>query len=215
MPEVAANKIITFGGSRIVDGVPRLDAWGVQRANRVLEHYYANTDRFKAAGAWILCSGGWPKLGRGTEKSAEEFREGRLAARYLHARGIPASLIKDEIESYSTATNLANAQRAGFLVANIFTPDDPLGMVSHPNHLKRCVRTARRIGLEGDMVQQLPTAESDSRLREMLIGGIYSVALLGVNGAEGLERREEQVILPVLGAIQKCIGAGVALTPKE
>jgi hypothetical protein len=49
----------------------------------------------------------------------------------------------------------------------------------------------------------------------MLIGGIYSVALLGVNGAEGLERREEQVILPVLGAIQKCIGAGVALTPKE
>src|SRR6185369_17341867 len=96
MPEVVSNKIITFGGMIIAEGKPQLDQWGKIRADRVLKHYFDHQDRFRDAGAWILCAGGWPLLGRGMEKPPKNAREGRMTARYLHANGIPARWLNDE-----------------------------------------------------------------------------------------------------------------------
>jgi|GEM_PF-2585097 len=213
MAEVASNKVITFGGSIVVDGKPRLDTWGRQRVERVAQHYNEHRDRFRAPGARILCTGGWPLLGRGTQKPPEIYREGRMAARYLHALGVPAPLIHEEIESYSTGRNLTHAQRAGYLNPGDFTSEDPLGLASSPHHLRRCVSIAGRLGIDSVNIEQLPTAEADSRLREMAIGGIYKVALLGAHGPDAIEQREDTYILPVLAAVQGLTGTGGMLVP--
>ena len=214
MSEAVANKLITFGGMLVAgDGSARLDQWGLQRANRVAKHYFDNRKRFEEPDAWILCSGGWPRFGRGMSAPPDDAREGLLAARHLFGQGVPSKLLHTATNSYSTVTNLTEAQRDGYLDPEDFDVEDPLGFVSNPNHLRRCIKVVKKLGIDEAVIQPLPTDEADSRLRELIVGGVYSAGLAFASGAASLERREERFILPVFNLIQKFTGAGGGLAP--
>lgn len=184
--------MIFGGGLDFVGDTTRLAETSQQRADTFLQQYYANKKQFGSREAYVVCTGGYGLLAAGVTAPAErKWREGPLLADKLMNNGVPSKLIRIEDDSTSSITNLTYSLAGGYIDAADFTPESPLGLVSHPHHLDRIGDAARRLAIAD--IEKIPTTEEDGRKREILLRAVYRVILLGAYGAEALERRENMV----------------------
>lgn len=201
MPEPkVATRVLTLGGGlgRKADGTVRLTRLSVQRAMRTIRYYRDNERAFAAdPDAWILCSGGYPGLSQGWLPPPEETREAALIRNRLLRAGVPAELIRTESDSWSTVTNLANCLAGGLIAPGWFTAERPLGIVTHPYHMRRAIRLAAICGIGA--VRPIPTTQRDDRVREALV---RTLTTYGVRDLVAAQRRER-----LLGALRAPRGA--------
>lgn len=196
------REVMIFGGGVAVhDDVATLGVPTQQRVDRFLELYHDNPNHFRAREALVLCTGGYGLLAAGAlPPERDEWREARVMADCLVQNGVPPGIIECEDQSGSTLTNWTQSVIGGLITPERFSPDNPLGLVSHPNHLRRIEDIGRRIGFKDTV--RIPTKERDSYVGEMARRMLYGVALFGVHTPEELETRESEVILPAMQALR-------------
>jgi len=182
------TRVLTLGGGlgRDANGAVRLTRRSRQRVRRTIRYYRANRRRFATdPDAWILCSGGYPGLSEGWPAPPEGLREATLMRDALIRAGVPAELIRTEDGSWSTVSNLANCIALGLITPGSFTAGRPLGIVTHPYHMRRAIRLAALCGLTA--VQPIPTKQRDGYVRET---AIRALTTFGVRNLAAAERRE-------------------------
>lgn len=188
-----SNKVMIFGGGLNFNGdTTRLAEASRQRAETFLQQYYAHEKQFGSREAYVVCTGGYGLLAAGVTPPAEhKWREGPLLADMLLENGVPGRLIRVEDDSISTITNLTYSLDGGYIDVTDFSPESPLGLVSHPRHLDRVGDAARRLSITD--IEKIPTTQEDDRTREALQRAAYKMLLLGAYGTEALEHRERLV----------------------
>lgn len=160
------KKAMVLGSAtREKDGTFRLTAVGRARAERVAELY--ESELFNRRDAAILIAGGYGKCYADRPPSREQ-REGKLLANYLMKRyAIPGSALLIEDESTNTIENwqYSMGQHEEFF-DEVISGNERLGLVSHPNHLKRVQYIGEQLGLRADMLLQFPTYAQDNAKNE-------------------------------------------------
>lgn len=200
--EVVSNQVVIFGGGVFSDELGRgqLEPWSTLRLDRAVDHYYDNQDRFEAEGATIVCTG-WQTPGLIDLRTHASIREADVAADYLVRAGVPHELVEKERTSTNTLTNLLNALNGEYIKVEEMDVDNPLGVVSHPNHLKRVEMFAKGIGIPGEHIQRIPTKVEDHRLREFISRTAWRGVLVGTNSPDEMRRRYETVALSLGGIV--------------
>jgi len=207
LPQEIANQIIVLGAGVEYDaeqGRSRLHVASVERADKAADHYHANLHRFTARGAVIVCSGGFEgKIGQ--EDLPVEHSEGYLMRQRLIDRWqLPADLVKAETSSGTSLTNLANSLgltpgSTEYIDPNEIGPENPLGLVSHKNHLRRARFLAHKLGIDLESVRDIDVPYSNDVFHELLSLPIYKAILNSANTTEEVLRREREIIRPLLG----------------
>lgn len=186
---MVTTRVLILGGGLAVNatsGAVQLSRISTQRAGQTQRYYHANESAFAAdPDAWILCSGGYPGLSQGWSPPPVETREAGLIGAYLVRAGVPAELIRTEADSWSTVSNLANCLADGLIVPGQFTAARPLGIVTHPYHMRRAIRLAAICGITA--IQPIPTPQRDGYVRETLVRAITT---FGVRDLVAAQRRE-------------------------
>jgi len=197
MANYESTKIIILGSGMETNenGLTTLNAEGLARADRFLEHYADNQDGFNSdIEAFVVCSGGYSLIAKGMARPVDpNKREGIVTGEYLLENGIPSSLIKVEKESVSSSGNLLNSIAAGYFTIEEFSPQDKLGIVSHPHHLKRVALLTRKMGFAKGSVELIPTSVQDSRLMEFAARTVTRGIYLGAKGPEAMLRQEQRL----------------------
>ena len=194
--EIAANQVMILGSGVDIEN-SRLTIWSEQRVDRAAEYFYEQRARFMAKDAIIVCTGGYGGLALGMAAPDESLRESRLMADYLLNAGIPHELIAEEPDSTSTLTNLLNTLEMGLIKQVDINEGNPLGIVTHPHHVKRFKLFADRLGLKP--LQPIPTREQDNAKRETMFRLGYRVLLLGAGSDHDRLRAREHSLERALG----------------
>lgn len=197
------NRVMILGGGTEYDseGQVYLHQNSVVRADRFLAYFYDRDNRkpFKSKEAFVLCSGGYGLIAAGIAKPGTDETEAFLMARYLENVGnVDRKLIRTEDRSTSTLTNLTYAVKQNSVGKRLINPDDfnvenPLGLVSHPEHLRRAALIANKLSLPKPHLEMIPTEEQDSRMKEFVLRGMYRTWLLNAEGTDELESREQKL----------------------
>jgi hypothetical protein len=204
----APNQLVVLGAGAEHDavlGVGYLRPASISRAERAASYYYENLCRFSASQALIVCSGGYEGKS-GQEELPVSFREGPLMRDHLVGHcGLPSKIVEAEYTSTSTLTNLTSvlglaAGSSEYIDPYSIGPDNPLGLVSHRNHLKRAVFFAAKLGLDKDSILEIAVNEDHDELHESFSRAIYKVALSSTNGVDDVLSRERHVVKPLIKA---------------
>jgi uncharacterized SAM-binding protein YcdF (DUF218 family) len=204
-PDFDTNEVILLGAGMEFDdiGNARLNHFGIERADRFLQHYTDHKAGFSSREAFVVCTGGYGLLAGGIERPEDnDVREGIITADYLIKNDVPHQLIRVESESVSTLTNLTHTIDLGYVVPGDYNAGHRLGVISHPNHLKRAASLMGKLSLPKEVLTLIPTQETDNAIRELLLRSAYRILLFGAYGSEDLCRRER---LPgaILSAIRR------------
>jgi hypothetical protein len=205
MPGVCATRIIVFGRGLVAEGTGfRLTAQSSQRAETLVTYVRQNTAAFAAQRGRIVFSGGWAGASEGFSRTPPQYREGSLMLAQAMAADIGGSDLADyadshaEIESDSTLENVLRIKEDGYFGAASFTARDPLGLVSHEEHLPRINYLVRKaFGLSGDATVNIavPGPENyGSGLPESVLLPITRVAFLGARGHGSLRGRHRMLV---------------------
>lgn len=190
MSEVAdTTRVMILGGGLEIDGDrARLSAVSAQRVGRAIKYYTAHRNHFasREAESWLLCSGGYPGLADGMTAPQDSEREGNLMRQALRAEGVHDRLIRVETNSASTVENFLFSRRDGLLLPDDFGAENPLGLVTHPQHMRRAVRVAAAVGIRA--VQRIATEQPDSMARELVLRTLITG---GTRNVERMRRREQ------------------------
>ncbi|MCA9325299.1 YdcF family protein [Candidatus Saccharibacteria bacterium] len=191
----ATNQVMIFGKQLqpTEDGY-ELSPGGLQRLDRFIEFYRADPTPFASRDAIVVCSGGYAGLASGEAERNIDQSEATFMADYLLGQGIPSGLIETEDTSNSTVRNMVNTfgPESDLIDPSAFSPEYRLGLVSHPNHLKRILMFAGKLGIDHASTELIPTRVSDSTLVEFGIRNfLYRPLLLGAEGPEQLAARDE------------------------
>ncbi len=186
--EVPANQIIILGGGIEIDddGRGHLQQPSIERANRFISYYDQHAESFSAYDAVVVCSGGYPGLTHDGEEPPKNVREGILVADYLREAGIPNQLLEVESESTSTLTNFLNTFAEGYIDPELIDSENPLGIVTHPNHMRRAAFTAGKLGVAREAIKAISTKEQDGMFREALTDLVFRGLFLGTNDPDKL-----------------------------
>ena len=182
-----------FGGGLQIDGNhPSLGAPSEQRVNKFLDIFHDNPRPFRSRGAYVVCTGGYGLLAADIQPPTDrKYREGPLMANRLVEHGVPSELIRVEDESTSTLTNLTYSLRGGYIDIGDLSPESPLGLVSHPHHLRRIADIAHKLDIID--VRPIPTPEADNRKKEAILRATYQLVLCGAKGPGALKQRENLI----------------------
>lgn len=196
---MVTTRLLILGGGlarNATSGAVQLSRISTQRAGRTMRYYRANERVFAAdPDAWILCSGGYPGLSQGWSPPPAETREAGLIGAWLVRAGVPAELIRTETDSWSTVSNLANCLASGLIAPGLFTAERPLGIVTHPYHMRRAIRLAALCGITA--VQPIPTPQRDGYVRETLIRTITTFGVRDLAAARHRERLLAAIRVPL------------------
>ena len=197
-----ANRIMVFGGGVTtgIDGTISLHKHSLERALKAIEYYDSNEELFSKytddIQPFILCTGGYGLLSNDFKKEDATEREAELMADYLMEEGtIPKKLILLEQESISTLTNWTMSLRLykNVLDVNLFKPENRLGLVSHPFHLKRVVYLAKKLGYREDQLELIPTFEQDNQIYESHVLDAYKKYLKDRSTPHDMEKAEKEL----------------------
>lgn len=199
---MATNRIIVFGGGTVLgeDGRVCLHETSTQRAERTIEYFNTHKALFgEGAGTnkpFILCTGGYGLLSAGIEGRDPNDREAVIMANYLVTKGnIPKEIILLEQESTSTLTNWTKSIKLfkDKLDARLFNQTNPLGLISHPHHLKRVVYLAVQLGYDRAKLELIPTTQVDNENYERHVLAAYKEYLSGVSNPQAMEAKERDL----------------------
>lgn len=180
------------GGIHVpVEGVPQLNHGSTVRAECAAAYYSENFTRFISRDARIVCAGGYPQLPEGVPIPDMEHREGTLMANYLLREGVPHRLIEVERNSTSTFTNIAFSIDEGFISPATANKERPLGIVSHPGHVKRAALCAAKLGFRQSGLELVETTERDNLPLEALWRVVYKGLFLGTDNPQKMLRRDK------------------------
>lgn len=180
--EMRSNTIVVFGGGALEnpDGSRIISPASEQRADHALRLYRKNPEQLRR----IILTGGAGLTAVGMELPTDEsWSEARLMADYLTVNDVPHYLVETEINSTSTTTNITNILEAGLVVLDELSPEKPLGLVSHPNHLNRISDTFHTLEIKD--LEKLPTPEKDNYLRELAHRALNRAILFGIDNITG------------------------------
>ena len=205
MPAAVATRIIVFGRGLVADGPGfRLTRQSSQRVEAAVAYVRQNTAAFAAQRGRIVFSGGWAGAAEGFGRPPPQYREGSLMLAQALAADVGGASLADyadtyaEIESDSTLENVLRIKEDGYFGAVPFTARDPLGLVSHAEHLPRISYLVRKaFGLSGDATVNIavPGPENyGSGLPESVLLPITRVAFLGVRGHDSLRSRHRMLV---------------------
>jgi hypothetical protein len=203
-----ALNIIVFGRGLTRDpagAVVGLSPASQERVDAAISYVEVHRDIFLARRrsdepGRIVFSGGWAGAAAGEPPPPEDLREGRLMLQRARARGVDgidlAAYVDSfsEIGSQSTLDNAVCVAEGGYFAGRTFTPDNPLGLVAHAEHMKRVDYLTRKVfGLSHSSVRHIPAAGHDGaspRFAESTLYRLTRVACLGATGPKALRRRE-------------------------
>ncbi|MGC4897088.1 YdcF family protein [Micromonospora sp. DT31] len=191
-----ATVLLVFGRGVVAgDDGYRLTAESVARTEAAVAYVRAHAEEFRhAPGSRVVFTGGWPHGPAGVPGPPPGCREAELMRALARDAGLDAYVPSAaETRSRTTAQNLVHTVQDGLLGAVRFTPDRPLGLVSHPWHLPRIrLLAARVLGLSGAALRDVPvTAPDPVPVRRERTARLASrLGYLGVRTPEALLRRE-------------------------
>lgn len=170
MPE-KLNRVMVFGSAArsCDDGTFYLSHVGIARAEKTLEHFFSGEFDARSNESYVLLAGGYGRqLALDGTVPDYAHRESRLMADYLVRHGVPAGKLLLEDESTNTIENWHYSMtRYGEVVApEVFTKQEPLALVSHPNHLKRARYVGELLGFRAAHMALLPTPQQDCAAAE-------------------------------------------------
>lgn len=180
---VITNRVIILGHGIEIgeDNQVKPSHGGLQRANRFLDYYHQHQEAFDSTDARVVCTGGYALLAAGLECPEDNsLREGLVAKQYLLDNGVNEEIIRVEKDSISTLSNFALSMKLGHIAVDEFTGENPLGIISHPNHLKLAISSLLEGGLEivTLLVFALALLIFDKRLN--VLGGGFKALMVGV-----------------------------------
>jgi hypothetical protein len=149
--------------------------------------------------ARIIFTGGWPEASAGAEPPPAGCREADLMRAAARAAGLDRYAdLSVETRSRSTLENLLHTAADGLLDGYTFTSRQPLGLVSHRDHLPRIRIVAGRVlGLRDAALLDVPASGGDvpdGHRSEPLARAVARFGYLGVRDAAGLLRRERRMV---------------------
>lgn len=161
------TKAMVFGSAAWSNNEQRfyLSKVGVQRAERLAALYHSN--EFVMRRAQVLLTGGYGAQLTSNPPSPEQ-REGALMADYLVRHcGVRACHLLLEDESTTTIENWQNSlgMYPGFF-EGCQDGTETIGLVSHPNHLKRAVYIGSELGCRAERLTGFATYQADNALNE-------------------------------------------------
>lgn len=187
------------------EGHAHMSVEGQERADRFLKYYDNLRGIFGSREAQVICTGGVALLAHGIEMPDNpNYREGRITANYLMQHGVPSRIIDIEDKSTSTITNFTNSMKLEGRPVNPKDYDEkhPLGIVTHPNHMKRALDLAKPLGfITRKALKPIETKQSDSTASELLARMLQRAAVLGAEGPDELVWREQHILLPILARL--------------
>ncbi|AGZ44233.1 YdcF family protein [Actinoplanes friuliensis] len=152
----------------------------------------------------IVFTGGWAEACEGAPEPPDGSREGDLMLREAQAAGLDRfAELRAETRSRSTLENLLHTVEDGLLDGHVFTPAQPLGLVTHAWHLPRVRFLAGKVlGLRGPALLGVPVTENDqagARRGERAVHLAARLGLLGTRDADRLLRRERRMVALLRG----------------
>src|ERR1700722_16778932 len=144
--EGISNQVVIFGGGVFVNelGQGRLSTWAEQRVSTAIDYYYDHQRSFDTEGGIIVCTG-WQTPGFIDRVTPAAIHEADVAADYLVRAGVPHKVVeKETVPSTNTLTNLLSVLDGEIIKVEEIDSRNPLGLVSHPHHLKRIELFASR-----------------------------------------------------------------------
>lgn len=186
------NQLIVMGGGMHVpaEGAPYLNHGSIVRADCAAAYFYDNFTRFISNEARIVCAGGYPPLPEGVPIPDLDHREGTLIANYLMKEGVPHRVIEVERNSTSTFTNLAFSMDEGYISPATAVAERPLGIVSHPGHVKRAALCAAKLGFRQSGLELIQTRERDNMPIEAIWRTVYKGLFLGAADPQAMLKRD-------------------------
>lgn len=219
-----ANKLIVLSGGARYDlesGHASLNPASIERADAVGQYFREDSLRFTAHDAVIVCAGGY-EAKSGQIKPPRHLSEGMLTCDYLMDEwNIPANKLEAETESVSTLSNIANTLGLAPGSTEIINPreigpDNPLGLVSHQDHLIRAVLLASKLGINPDYLDTDVCVSYDhDPVHEVLSRVLYLGGLVGTHTPEQVFRREKYLINPAIRIVMMLAQAGKLAIPSS
>jgi hypothetical protein len=142
----------------------------------------------------VIFTGGWAEACEGADEPPAGCREGDLMLGYARSAGLHRHAdLRAENRSRSTLENLVHTVQDGLLDGYTFTPERPLGLVSHAWHLPRVHYLAGKVlGLRRRVLLDIPV--TDEPASERLTHLAARLWFLGVRDAAALIRRERRMV---------------------
>jgi uncharacterized SAM-binding protein YcdF (DUF218 family) len=187
----AAQVLLVFGRGVTIDEAGR---WALSPGS--LARLRAAIDYVEAHGGHprVIFTGGWAEASEAADQPPAGCREGDLMLGYAHSAGLDRIAdLRAENRSRSTLENLVHTVQDGLLDGFTFTPEHPLGLVSHAWHLPRVHYLARKVlGLRRRSLLDVPV--TDEPAHERLAHLAARLWFLGVRDAAALIRRERRMV---------------------
>jgi hypothetical protein len=203
-----AVNLIVFGRGLIrePDGtVLGLSLASLARVDAAIAYVEAHRDIFLARRhsdepGRMVFSGGWAGAAAGEPPPPDDLREGSLMLQQARAGGVDGTDLAAYVDAFaetcsqSTLENAVLAAEGGYFEGRTFTPDNPLGLVAHAEHMKRVDYLTRKVfGLSRSSVRHIPAVGPDGsspRFSESTLYRLTRIACLGATGPKALRRRE-------------------------
>lgn len=174
------------------------------RVQALVDYIEANQATFSSRRARVVFSGGWGAAAAGIAAPPREFREATLMLQLACTLGVNGSDFPvyaepcAEFESDSTLENILRTKEAGYFDNDLFTVDNPLGIVAHEAHQARIDYYVHRIfGLSGDELLHITAQGADrpsGRVPEHVILFLTRLVFAGAHGHSSLRRRQRLIL---------------------
>jgi uncharacterized SAM-binding protein YcdF (DUF218 family) len=185
-----AQVLLVFGrGVTVSGGQFVLTPGGLARMRAAVAHVEAHGGHPR-----VIFTGGWAEASEAADEPPAGCREGDLMMAYARAAGLDRIAdLRAENRSRSTLENLVHTVQDGLLDGYTFTPEQPLGLVSHEWHLPRVHYLAGKVlGLRRRDLLDVPVV--DEPASERLAHLAARLWFLGVRDAAALIRRERRMV---------------------
>lgn len=203
-----ATVLVVFGrGVRYTDDCYSLTPASASRVQAAVAYVTAREARFAEAAEQgrpprVVFTGGWAEACEGAGQPPDGCREGDLMVHQARAAGLDTHAeLHAETRSRSTLENLLHTAEDGLLSGHVFSPRDPLGIVSHAWHLPRIrFLVAKVLGLRGTSVLDVPVpgVESSAWWRsERAVHVASRLCFLGTRDPAHLVRRERRMVASI------------------
>jgi uncharacterized SAM-binding protein YcdF (DUF218 family) len=200
MAAPVATVLLVFGRGVVgADGRWMLTPAAGARVRAAVDYVAAHPAAFAPDRARIVFTGGWAEASEGAPQPPDGFREADLMRAAAREAGLDRHAdLRVETRSRSTLENLLHTAEDGLLDGHTFTPEHPLGLVSHRDHLPRIrILAGRVLGLHGAALLDVPAAGGEvpaGRRGEPVARAVARLGYLGVRDAAGLLRRERRLV---------------------